>query len=209
MAEKEIVCFKHCNSEMVYVEGDGKKIKDFYIGKYSVTQKFYKKLMLWNPSWYRGNNKPVNNITYLQAAKFCNKLSKKMRLHPYYRITGKKIRYLKESEGFRLLDAKEWRYAAKGGKLGKGYEYPGSDDPEDVVWFDQKRPRDVGTLLPNELGLYDMCGNIYEYLHDQLTVGCFFDEAEWCKVDGELQDLESKSSYKSKYIGFRIGRTAK
>ena len=126
-------------------------ISDFYIGKYEVTQAQWETVMGKNPSGYKGNNRPVENVSWNDIQEFIEKLNAK---------TGKK---------FRLPTEAEWEYAARGGNQSKGYKYSGSDNIDEVAWYDDNsssQTHPVGQKLPNELGLYDMNGNVYEWCSD-------------------------------------------
>lgn len=130
--------------------------RNYYIGKFEVTQALWKCVMGNNPSWpwpqWRGNKLPVNGVSWTDCQKFIAKLN---------RLTGKK---------FRLPTEAEWEYAAKGGQKSCGYKYSGSDNASDVAWFADnsgRRIQPVGTKQPNELGIYDMSGNISEWCQDR------------------------------------------
>ncbi len=126
-------------------------LSDYYIGKTEITQAQWTAVMGNNPSTFKGNNLPVENVTWADVHSFIVKLNK---------ITGK---------NYRLPTEAEWEYAAIGGKLGKGYKYSGSDNIEDVAWYKQNSGSSthaVGTKQPNELGLYDMSGNVNEWCSD-------------------------------------------
>ena len=126
-------------------------VGSFYICKYEVTQKLWKAFMGSNPSWTKADNMPVEWVNWVTAQKFIRKLNA---------FSGKK---------FRLPTEAEWEYAARGGNRSHNYLYSGSDDINAVAWWkdnsgDKLHP--VGTKRPNELGLYDMTGNVYEWCSD-------------------------------------------
>ena len=145
------------------------KVDSFYISKYEVSQKLYKKIMGENPSGYVGENKPVAPVTWFNAVKFCNKLSEKHELTPVYSINGKKVECNWDGDGYRLPTEAEWEYAARGGQKSNGYKYSGSNNIDEVAWYSENSEdgfHPVGMKEPNELGLYDMSGNVYEWCWD-------------------------------------------
>ena len=129
-------------------------ISSFYIGKYEITQKQWMAVMGNNPSIHpKGDNYPIDNVSWDDVQEFIEKLNK---------LTGK---------NYRLPTEMEWKYAAHGGKESKGYKYSGSNNIHDVAWFNDNSSESthpVGTKLPNELGIYDMTGNVREWTSESL-----------------------------------------
>ena len=126
-------------------------LSDYYIGKFEVTQELWQAVMGNNPSYFKGNNLPVNNVSWNDVQEFITKLNQK---------TG---------ANFRLPTEAEWEYAARGGNKSKGYKYSGSNTIGNVAWYldnSSSKTHQVGTKSPNELGIYDMSGNVFEWCQD-------------------------------------------
>lgn len=124
--------------------------KNYYIGKTEVTQALWEAVMGQNPSEYKGASKPVHNISWNDCEPFLLKLNT---------LTGL---------NFRLPTEAEWEYAARGGNRSCNYDYSGSDNFNEVAWVldDKTGVHAVATKRPNELGIYDMSGNVCEYCSD-------------------------------------------
>ncbi|MCM1378317.1 MAG: SUMF1/EgtB/PvdO family nonheme iron enzyme [Prevotella sp.] len=158
--------------DMVYVEGSSFRmgstdpeassdekprmveIRDFHIGKYEVTQRQWIAIMGSNPSAKRGDRRPVENVSWYDCQQFIRKLNEK---------TGK---------NFRLPTEEEWEYASRGGKQSHGYKYSGSNDLGEVGWYEENsggKTQNVGQKEPNELGLYDMSGNVAEWCDNRMS----------------------------------------
>jgi len=145
-------------------------VKTFYMGKYEVTQKEWQEVMGNNPSRFKGDNLPVEQVSWFDAIEYCNKRSQKEGLTPVYRGSGNNITCDWNANGYRLPTEAEWEFAAKGGIKDKLItEYSGSNNVDAVAWYignSGSRTYQVGTKAPNSLGLYDMSGNVYEWCWD-------------------------------------------
>lgn len=185
------------NSKSNYF-GQSAALADFYIGKYEVTQKEWMEIMGNNPSTFKGDDLPVEMVSWYDVVEYCNKRSIKEGLEPFYNIDKNKkdpdnqneidnmkwtVTINAEANGYRLPTEAEWEYAAGGGQKSNSYTYSGSDDADEVAWYwrnagdeylsgdwnwpiienNHNQTKPVGTQKPNELGLYDMSGNVREW----------------------------------------------
>ena len=126
-------------------------LSSYMIGKTEVTQELWLAVMGSKPSYFRGDNLPVEQVSWDDCQKFITKLNA---------LTGK---------NFRLPTEAEWEYAARGGNMSQGYKYSGSNEIGDVAWYDNNsgnKTHSVATKAPNELGIYDMSGNLWEWCSD-------------------------------------------
>ena len=180
-----------------------------------VTQKLYKKVMGTNPSKFKGDNLPVENVNWYDAVEFCNALSQKMGLTPVYSINGNDVTQNTSADGFRLPTVEEWQYAARGGQ---NYTYAGSNNIEDVAWYSsnsESKTHPVAQKKPNGYGLYDMSGNVREWCwdvdsdydyHRYMRGGSWDCHADDCEVSYRRWD---GAGYRGHNLGFRPVRTIK
>ena len=196
---------------------------NFYLGITEVTQKEFEILMGFNPSEFKGDNLPVENVTWFDAVMFCNKLSAKEGIDAYYtikdivkngdNITSATVTQNKQSKGYRLPTKTEWLYAAAGGSKSQGFKYSGSNTPGEVAWYKNnsgEKTHAVATKKGNELGLYDMSGNVYEWTNSDSNNKPFMGGA-WAEKEYNVEsksDNYDKPENRSKYTGFRVARFA-
>jgi len=144
-------------------------VSSFWMMKTEVTQKDFIALMRMNPSSFEGDDLPVEKISWYDAIDYANRLSQKDGLTPAYTISEDKVSWNKGADGWRLPTEAEWEFAARGGVSSRGYTYAGGNEVDAVARYNKKGghgTKPVGTYGPNELGLYDMSGNVSEWCWD-------------------------------------------
>ncbi|MBU1878969.1 MAG: SUMF1/EgtB/PvdO family nonheme iron enzyme [Chloroflexi bacterium] len=149
--------------------------RPFYLARYEISldeyDRFCEDTGVHKPSdsgWGRGQ-RPVIGVDWYDAVAYCNWLSEKEGLTPCYSGKGRLTQCDFSANGYRLPTEAEWEYAARGGSQSRGYPYAGGDDPDAVAWYADNSggtTQPVGQKQPNELGLYDMSGNAYEWCWD-------------------------------------------
>jgi formylglycine-generating enzyme required for sulfatase activity len=138
-------------------------LPDFYIGKFEVTQLLWRTVMGHNPSRLRGDHLPVESVSWNDCREFIRRLNE---------MTGVQ---------FSLPTEAQWEFAARGGNKSRGYRYSGSDNIDEVAWYKENsggRVRRVGDKAPNELGIHDMTGNVFEWCSDWYNANYFRFSAE-------------------------------
>ena len=245
---------------MIFVQGgkhqpsfanEEKEVFDIEVCKYPTTQKMWTEVMENNPSEFKGDNKPIESITWWEALEFCNKLSEKYGLEPVYDLSKSKegilmikelggqkvypdVANFKNTEGFRLPTEVEWEWFARGGQIAIeqgtfNYTYSGSNNIDEVAWYIENSGEtyNVGLKKPNQLGLYDCAGNVWEWCYDttenieegkkyiykdfdasnksrRLKGGSWNDISKFCAVLNREINQATDAFYA---IGFRIVRT--
>ncbi len=144
--------------------------RPFSIGATEVTGALYADVMGADPSSRTCDGCPVTDVSWLDAARFCNRLSLREGLRPVYTLDGEAVHWSQTATGYRLPTEAEWEFAAHGGR---DLRFAGGDEPEAVAWFADnagEAPQPVGRKRPNPLGLYDMSGNVWEWVWDRYGV---------------------------------------
>jgi formylglycine-generating enzyme len=200
--------------------------KNYKVLTTEVTQKLYKEVMGENPSYYKGDDLPVENVSWYDAIYFCNKLSLSKNLEPVYSVNGEtdvtawnytphkdnsingEITQNTSATGYRLPTLQEWQYAAKGGE---NYTWAGSDNLDEVGWYDDNsdnKTHPVAQKKPNGYGLYDMSGNVRERVWDSNDFGlryscggCYFSSGSYCVVGNRCY---GSANGRDGNIGFRL-----
>lgn len=145
---------------------------DFLMAETEVTQRQYQNVMGFNPSLFQGDERPVEQVSWLDAVAYCNELSKKENLEPCYQINGGTVGWKDgvKCTGYRLPTEAEWEYAARAPATTR---YAGSDNVDEVAWYSSNSvntTHPVKTKKANDRGLYDLSGNVWEWVWDWYLV---------------------------------------
>lgn len=190
-------------------------IDSFYLSKYLVTQDLFQEVTNENPSTFKGNRRPVETVSWLDSVKFCNILSEKTGLEPYYLIDKKNSDYRinETSNGYRLPTDAEWECACKA-----GLTVPRYGEIHSISWFKEnsnEETHEIGLKEPNEWGLFDMLGNVWEWcsdIYDETVYGSYRiirgggwnDDERGCLATNRRRS--HPTAYKIDDLGFRIAR---
>jgi formylglycine-generating enzyme required for sulfatase activity len=190
------------------------EIKSFLLAKYPVTQDLYDEITGEFPSSFIGEKNPVENVSWKDAVSFCNLLSVKAGLTPYYALNQPEdIIFDATANGYRLPSEAEWEYACKAGTNGIRY-----GEINAIAWYKENSERSthaVGMKLPNAWGMYDMLGNVWEWCsdrYDETVYGSYriFRGGGWCDEErGCIATNRRRShpaSFKIDDLGFRLAR---
>lgn len=153
-------------------------LDSYYIGRYEVTQDVFLQIMGWNTSYFQCEKCPMNNVSWFNIQLFIERLNM---------ATGKT---------FSLPTEAQWAFAAKGGNQSKNYDYSGSNDINDVAWYvknSNNKSHPVGLKQPNELGLYDMTGNLWEFCLDTMSRHAYKMHEQHNPFVGDRNNLKQKA----------------
>ena len=142
-------------------------VSPFSIDKHLVTQEQYQRVMGTNPSRWKGDKNPVEQVRWSDAVRFCNKRSQLEGLQPCYDLQTWKCNF--DANGYRLPTEAEWEYACRAGSTTAYFFGENPSKLGDYAWFDKNaggHPRPVAQKRPNSWGLYDMCGNVWQWCND-------------------------------------------
>ena len=213
-----------------------REVFDIEVCKYQVTQDMWREIIGNPPSNMKGERRPVGReISWWLALEYCNKLSEKYNLKPVYDLSQREEGILRinqlggdskypnmadfrKTEGFRLPTELEWEWFARGGEVAIqdgtfNYEYSGSNEEEEVAWNKDNsgnQIHDVGTKKPNQLGLYDCSGNVWEWCYDTNSLGYISEKIPYIYDATESHRRVRGGSYFYKYkeIGYRFSESA-
>jgi formylglycine-generating enzyme required for sulfatase activity len=142
-------------------------VSSFYMDKYLVTQEQYQRVCGENPSRWKGDKNPVEQVRWSDAVRFCNERSRLEGFQPCYDVETWQCNF--DANGYRLPTEAEWEYACRAGTQTAYFFGSNPSKLADYAWFDKNssgHPHPVGQKRPNPWGLYDMCGNVWQWCND-------------------------------------------
>ncbi len=188
-------------------------INSFLIAKYPVTQALYSAVTNKNPSSFIGDQNPVEGVTWREAIYFCNLLSQNENLTPCYQLNDEII-IDTNANGYRLPSEAEWEYACRAGSTEIRY-----GEIDEIAWYKENsvgKTHSVGQKSPNDWGLFDMLGNVWEWcsdIYDEEVYGTYrifrgggwYDEARGCMATNRRRS--HPTTFQIDDLGFRIARS--
>lgn len=191
-------------------------IEPFLLSGFPVTQKQYTDITGKSPSFFKGDNNPVENVSWMDAVLYCNQRSIKEGLETYYKPEQDRILENPGSPGYRLPSEAEWEFACKAGGTNVRY-----GELDQIAWYRKNsggRPHPVGTKAPNNWGLHDMLGNVWEWctdIYDESAYGSYrifrgggwSDEARGCLATNRRRS--HPTAFRIDDLGFRIAKNLK
>ena len=191
------------------------EIDSFKLSKFLVTQELYEAVIKENPSTFKGEKLPVETVSWIDAVNFCNELSEYLAKDKCYTIdlATESITFNSKANGFRLPTEAEWQYACQAGtkEIRHG-------ELSNIAWFkanSNNQTQTVGQKKPNEWGLYDMLGNVWEWcsdIYDESVYGSYriFRGGGWCDQERSVMATNRRRSHPIKFkiddLGFRIAQ---
>jgi len=193
-------------------------LDSFDLSKFPITQEIYKALTGKNPSTFKGDKLPVETVSWIDTVNFCNELSKYLGKDECYIIdlATENVTLNTKASGFRLPTESEWQYACQAGtkEIRHG-------ELSEIAWFKENsnnRTQEVGQQKPNEWGLYDMLGNVWEWcsdIYDETVYGTYrvFRGGGWCDQERSVMATTRRRSHPFSFkiddLGFRIAKNSK
>ena len=194
------------------------EIDCFRLSRFPISQELYKAVTEVNPSTYIGDKLPVETVSWIEAVNFCNKLSDLLGKDKCYTVDleTEKVTLNLKANGFRLPTEAEWQYACQTGT--KDIRYGAL---EEIAWYKENsnnRTQEVGQKNPNDWGLYDMLGNVWEWcsdIYDETVYGSYriFRGGGWCDQERSVMATTRRRSHPFSFkiddLGFRIATNIK
>jgi sulfatase modifying factor 1 len=191
------------------------EVAPFEMAAFPVTQWQYDQIIGERPSAARGDRLPVEGVSWWDAIRFCNALSRREGLTATYRLDGESVEWHPTANGYRLPTEAEWEYACRAGTTGPRY-----GRLDEIAWYrdnSDERMHDVGGKRPNPWGLYDMLGNVWDWCWDVynpevygsyrvLRGGGWFDEQWSCRASVRRR---SHPTLRIDDVGFRVARSVR